>query len=98
MSNDIALEIEKIRGLVSSYLKDGASLESLNECRVTVFGKKGAMTNLQKIKAWTMLMGPMGKAKALGGVSIPLAAETYLPMQPRMLNTTVITRAALRPK
>lgn len=49
MSSEIALEIEKIRGTIESALKDGATLESLNDCRIAVFGKKGAMTGLQKM-------------------------------------------------
>ncbi|WP_462363843.1 tRNA ligase subunit PheS family protein, partial [Pyramidobacter porci] len=49
MSSEIALEIEKIRAVVESALKDGATLESLNDCRIAVFGKKGAMTGLQKM-------------------------------------------------
>ena len=49
MSSEIALEIEKIRAVVESVLKDGATLESLNDCRIAVFGKKGAMTGLQKM-------------------------------------------------
>jgi phenylalanyl-tRNA synthetase alpha chain len=49
MSSEIALEIEKIRGLVVEAVKTGTTLELLNECRVAVFGKKGAMTGLQRM-------------------------------------------------
>ena len=49
MSSEIALEIEKIRGLVVEAVKTGTTLEQLNECRVAVFGKKGAMTGLQRM-------------------------------------------------
>lgn len=48
MDNAFALEIEKIRSVVDAALNESATLESLNECRVAVFGKKGAMTGLQK--------------------------------------------------
>ena len=47
--NAIALEIEKIHSVVDAAVTAGATLESLNECRVAVFGKKGAMTQLQKM-------------------------------------------------
>ncbi len=49
MSSEIALEIEKIRGMVDKAVSGEPSLESLNECRVAVFGKKGAMTGLQRM-------------------------------------------------
>lgn len=49
MGSEIAREIEKIRGTVGNALKDGATLESLNACRVAVFGRKGAMTGLQRM-------------------------------------------------
>lgn len=49
MDNNISLEIEKIRACVDAALNDGATLESLNSARVSVFGKKGAMTGLQRL-------------------------------------------------
>lgn len=49
MSSEISLEIERIRALVDAAAAPGATLESLNDCRVAVFGKKGAMTGLQRM-------------------------------------------------
>ncbi len=49
MDNDIQLEIEKIRASVETALSENPTLESLNSTRVAVFGKKGAMTGLQKM-------------------------------------------------
>lgn len=49
MGNDIALEIEKIRETVNKAVAESKDLESLNNCRVAVFGKKGAMTSLQRM-------------------------------------------------
>ena len=49
MSSEIALEIQKISALVDAAVCEGATLDSLNACRVSVFGKKGAMTGLQRM-------------------------------------------------
>ncbi|MGI6076148.1 MAG: phenylalanine--tRNA ligase subunit alpha, partial [Pyramidobacter sp.] len=49
MDNNISLEIEKIRASVEAALNESATLESLNNARVAIFGKKGAMTSLQRL-------------------------------------------------
>lgn len=49
MNSEITLEIEKIRADLDAALNSGATLESLNSTRVAVFGKKGAMTGLQRM-------------------------------------------------
>ncbi len=49
MNSEIALEIEKIRATVDASLGADTTLEKLNDTRVSVFGKKGAMTGLQRM-------------------------------------------------
>ncbi len=47
--NSIEQEIQKVRQDLQSALSQGPSLESLKDCRIRIFGKKGAMTQLQKL-------------------------------------------------
>ena len=72
MSSEIALEIETIRAQVEAAVAEGATLESLNDCRVAVFGKKGAMTGLQR------MLGKLSAAERPEAGKIINAAKTEL--------------------
>lgn len=48
MNTDIAQEIQKIREQAEKTLAGNPTLETLNALRITIFGKKGAMTALQR--------------------------------------------------